>query len=416
MRTEAGSAASRAAWGSAWLVPSRVERWSWFFLGGYLVFFIGLLATAHGLNDFAGRPLGADFSSFYSAGTLARLGLSPYDQSLLHQTQQSLFGTATPYFGFAYPPPFLLLLTPLSLLPYPFALAAWQAGTLTLYVVAMMRLRRVLTPHLPPRPFLLASLGFTAVFVSLYCGQNGLLSAALMTFAFSYLGSRPIPAGLCIGLLAFKPQLAILIPFALAASGRWRVFFAAALVVLILSALCTALFGLDVWKEFVAAGAYSRSAILDQGRVGYYKMMSTFSALRLVGVPVAAAYGAQALSTLVALLATMLVWRKPSDHRLQYAILCVSVFFATPFALDYDMTILAPALALLAAYGMDRELGPLSTSSLALLWIIPMLSRAGGLLHMPIGLLVAACVGAMIWTHAWSSWHRERTLSARDPR
>jgi hypothetical protein len=384
------------------MTPQRVERWSWLFLGGYLVFFAALVGTAHGLSDLAGRPLGADFSSFYCAGTLARLGQSPYDQALLYQTQQSLFGAATPYFGFSYPPIFLLLLAPLSLLPYPLALLAWQAGTLTLYGFAMMRLRRTLTPRLPARTFLPASLAFTAVFVSLSNGQNGLLSAALIAFAFSSLDAQPILAGISIGLMAFKPQLALLIPFALAASGRWRAFLAAALTALALCTLCTALLGPDVWKQFIAAGSYSREAILDQGRVGYYKMVSTFSAVRLVGAPLAAAYGTQGLSTLAALFATMLIWRKKADFRLQCAMLCMAAFFATPFALDYDMAILASALALLAAYGMDRGFSPHCAAALALLWIAPFLSRAAGLLHMPVALVLAACLGAWIWSLAYN--------------
>ncbi len=49
-----------------------------------------------------------------------------------------------------------------------------------------------------------------------------------MTGALLQLDKRPVLAGILFGLLAYKPQFGLLIPFVLAASGRWRTFAAAA--------------------------------------------------------------------------------------------------------------------------------------------------------------------------------------------
>jgi alpha-1,2-mannosyltransferase len=67
-----------------------------------------LAVTARGLSDYAGRPLGSDCSSFYAAGRLLLAGHSPYDQAGPRAMEQSLFGAATPFYSFAYPPVFLL--------------------------------------------------------------------------------------------------------------------------------------------------------------------------------------------------------------------------------------------------------------------------------------------------------------------
>jgi hypothetical protein len=243
--------------GNAWLTQTRAERWSWIFLGGYLVFFLSLLGTAHGMTDLVGRPVGADFSSFYSAGRIARLGGNPFDQVALYAAQRALFGAATPFYGFAYPPVFLLILAPLSLFSYPVALAIWQIGTSAIYLVAMDRLRISLAVYLPRWPFLLISLSFTAVFVSLTNGQNGLLAAGLFALGLAFLSSRPLLAGICLGLLVFKPQLGLLIPFALAIGGRWRTFAGASVTVMVLCTISYFAFGAEIGGPYSAQSYFS---------------------------------------------------------------------------------------------------------------------------------------------------------------
>ena len=82
-------------------------------------------------------------------------------------------------------------------------------------------------------------------------GHNGFLTAALLGAALIQLDRRPLLAGLLIGLLAYKPQFGLLIPLVLAASGRWRAFFAAAATVIVLALLVTLAFGVDVWTAFL---------------------------------------------------------------------------------------------------------------------------------------------------------------------
>jgi len=113
-----------------------------------IVVWIGL--SSHGV-DRNGKPLGTDFSSFYAAGSMALEGraAAAYDVTLHHAREQQVFGAATPYYAWLYPPLFFLIPTPLALLPYPLALAVWQFGTLILYLVVIgMILRGVRTDPL----------------------------------------------------------------------------------------------------------------------------------------------------------------------------------------------------------------------------------------------------------------------------
>src|SRR5271165_6372484 len=98
-----------------------------------------LIATSDGLNDRFGRPLGTDFSNVYAAGTLVRDGepQAPFDPARQYAREQAIFGPATPFYGWHYPPFFLLVAAALAFVPYPLALAVWQGATLLLYLLAL---------------------------------------------------------------------------------------------------------------------------------------------------------------------------------------------------------------------------------------------------------------------------------------
>ena len=55
--------------------------------------------------------------------------------------------------------------------------------------------------------------------------------------------------------------------------------------------------------------------------------------------------------------------------------LCLAAILATPYTLDYDMMVLAPAIAFLAADGMTRGFGPWEKTALAALWLVPLVAR-----------------------------------------
>jgi alpha-1,2-mannosyltransferase len=108
-----------------------------------------LAATANGLNDAGGRPLGTDFANVYAAGTLVLDGQpqAPFDPALQYAREQAIFGAATPFYGWHYPPFFLLVAAALALMPYKLALLAWQGATLALYLAA---LQAIVIGTLPP--------------------------------------------------------------------------------------------------------------------------------------------------------------------------------------------------------------------------------------------------------------------------
>ena len=204
-----------------------------------------LAISSHGLNDAQGRPLGTDFSNVYAAGTqvLAGMAPAPFDPALQYAREQAIFGAATPFYGWHYPPFFLFVAAALALLPYVPALIVWQVVTLALYLLAIRAILAA-APSLRRDPlWLLLALAFPAVFVNLGHGHNGFLTAALVGAGLALLDRRPIAAGILFGLLAYKPQFGILIPLVLVATGRWRTLAAAAATVMVLLLATVLAFG-----------------------------------------------------------------------------------------------------------------------------------------------------------------------------
>jgi alpha-1,2-mannosyltransferase len=388
----------------AWVTPERIRLVCAAILCVCAASILFLLLTADGRVDLKGRPLGTDFASFYSAGTFVLDGnpQAPYDLAHQEAREQAILGAATPLYSWFYPPFFLFVTAALALLPYGAALVTWLVVTLALYLLMIWTITGTeprIGPPVPDAPavgaavathdgrqfaasgrlgrgvVLLVSLSFPAVLVNLGHGQNGFLTAALLGGALATLRQRPIVAGLLFGLLAYKPQFGLMIPLALAAGGYWRCFIAAAAAIAVFAVAATAAFGLDVWRAFFDSTHVARTA-LEQGGIDWYKMQSLFAWARMWGAPVTVAYVLQVL--LIACLAGAVIWlwRSHAPFSIKAASLCLATVLATPFTFDYDMMVLAPAIAFLAMDGLVCGFGPWEKSALAALWLMPFIARS----------------------------------------
>ncbi|MFM9889334.1 MAG: glycosyltransferase family 87 protein [Rickettsiales bacterium] len=374
----------------AWVTRARIHTYCLMLLlmsvgvYGYLAF------SAHGLVDARGEPLGTDFSAIYAAGLLAQAGTpnAGFTLDALHAVQQHLFGPQVGAYGWYYPPVFLLLALGLSYLPYLAALVLWQGASLVLYV-------RSVAEILPWRQALLPALAYPAVFINLGHGQNGLLSAALLGAGLVLLRGRPVVAGVLLGMLCYKPQFGLLIPLALVAGAHWRAMFAATLTVLALCACATLMFGAEVWEAFAGALQFSRENVLEQGGGDFYKIQSVFAAVRLWGGGVAFAYAVQLGVTLGLAKTLWSFWRSPAADALKYAALIIATVLATPYSFDYDLTLLAPAIALLVQHGLRNGFAAYEKSLLAVVFISPLFLRSiAEYAHVPLG---AVLMGLLYW-------------------
>jgi alpha-1,2-mannosyltransferase len=365
----------------AFVTTERMRFVSLALLASYVLAFAWLALTAHGVNDAQGRPLGTDFSNVYAAGTYVLEGRpqAPFDPALQYAREQALFGAGTPFYGWHYPPFFLLIAAALALMPYVPALLLWQAATLALYLAVIRMTLRDCLP-LPARHgsawlWLLQALAFPAVFVNLGHGHNGFLTAALIGGGLVMLERHPRRAGFLFGLLVYKPQFGLLLPLALVASSRWQAVVAAAVTVAALVLATLLAFDPSTWVAFFASADFTRTVVLEAGNTGWPKIVSVFALVRMWGGSIAFAYGVQAATTLTLAAVLVWLWRLPVDYAFKAAALNVALVLATPYSLDYDMTALAPALAFLGAHGLARGFAPYEKTALAALWLAPLLAR-----------------------------------------
>jgi alpha-1,2-mannosyltransferase len=361
-----------------WLTGERIRLIAAAVLIASVAGFAFLVVTAHGGVDRQGRPLGTDFSNVYAAGTYVLEGRPdvPFDPPRQYAREQEIFGKATPFYGWHYPPYFLFVAGALAKMPYGLALAVWQASTLFLYLLMIWGIASPSRRAGGRGDLLLLALAYPAVLINIGHGQNGFLTAALLGGALVILDRRPIAAGILIGLLVYKPQFGLMIPLALIAGGYWRTFAAAAATVAVLTLVTTLAFGPEVWPAFKASTEFSRTVVLEQGQTGWPKIQSVFSWARMWGAPIPLAYALQGALTIGLGLAIVRLWRRAAAPALKSAALCLAAILATPYSLDYDMMVLAPAIAFLAADGLRRGFDPWEKTGLAALWLVPLVTRS----------------------------------------
>ena len=376
----------------SWLTPARIRGYALLVLAISLAGLIGLVATSQHLIDRNGKPIGTDFSNVYAAGVLTLSGKAPdaYDPKLQHAAEIAVFeGRDVPFFGWHYPPFFLMIAALLALMPYALALLCWLAVSLPAFMIAVHAI-------VPRRETWLVTAAFPAVFVNVGHGQNAFFTAALLGGFLTLLNRRPVIAGILLGLLSYKPQFGLLIPLVLLVTGRWTTILSATATVAVLIGASTLLFGMSVWHAFIESATFTRTIVLEAGGTGWEKIQSLFSAVRMWGGSIDAAYAAQGALALTLAASVVWLWRSQAAFELKAAALAIACLLATPYVLDYDMVVLGIAIAFLVRHGLARGFHPYEISLLALAWAAPFLTRSiAGLSGVPLGLIVMLALYAM---------------------
>ena len=382
----------------SWLTLDRLRAYTILLTLASLLGVGFLWLSGNGLLDSSGRPIGTDFANPYSAGLMAQRGeaAAAYDYATQYKAQQAMFAQVLddpddlPFYGWHYPPVFFLAAVSFASLPYIPALLIWLGSTFGLYLAAM---RTVIAGHVEYPGFtLFLAAAFPAVFVTITHGQNAFLTAGCLALGLALLDRRPLLAGLFIGLLCYKPHLGILLPVILAAGGYWRTFASAAVTVIVLCGITLAVFGTEPWLAFLESRTVTRTIVLEEVSTGWYKIQSAFSAVRGLGGSVAVAYVVQGAVGLLVLAGLVWLWRGGATPAAKAAA-CIGSALMTPYVLDYDLMVLAPALAFLALDGEKRGYRPYEITLLASVWIMPLIARpVAQYAFLPVGLLVMLTV------------------------
>jgi hypothetical protein len=318
---------------------------------GYLIVLGGSYLQGHFLTDPQGRPIANDFVNVWAAGRLALDGQAPaaYDWTLHRAAEVRAVGyDFDGYYGWHYPPPAFFFAAALAALPYLVAAVVWLLTTLAAYVAAIAGI-------LGLRTGVLFALGFPAAIWNVTAGQNGFLTAALIGGTLGLLERHPALAGICLGLLTYKPQFGLLFPIVLIADRRWLTIAVATLVALLLAALSWLAFGSASWAAFVHWTPISNRVLIDQGALDWYRLQSVFALVRAHGGSETLAWIVQGALMLLLAIGLAWLWKSRAAFELKAAALTAGALLATPYLFMYDLVVLAVAVAFLLRLALARE-------------------------------------------------------------
>jgi arabinofuranan 3-O-arabinosyltransferase len=336
-----------------------------------------------------------DFANYWMAARLVFEGrtqdlFGPHPGYFVHMRET--FGADYPWHNWSYPPNYLFTVLPLGFLPYKVAMVAYLLGTFLLFCGAF---------HLgdkKPGVFQLVLL-IPAVFANIDAAQNGFLTAALLIGGLAARETRPIFAGILIGLLTVKPQLGFLLPLLLLFERRWLVIGVAAATAIALGALSLVIFGLASWQGYLHDIVPYQTKVMAEMHGPFQLMVpSTLGSFLSFQAPFETAMAIHLVvaATALALYCASLQLLKNPGARAASTVF--AIFVITPYSVTYDLVSLSAAVCLWCVADARRSGRPadrylvLACMAVALL---PMLTPAiivAGLPVSPLVIIAAWCL------------------------
>jgi len=214
---------------------------------------------------------------------------------------------------------------------------------------------------------------------------------------------RPVLAGICLGLLSYKPQYGLLFPLVLVASARWTVFVTAGITAVATAFVSWLAFGTESWQAFFHWMPMFSQAFLTEGRAPWGKMQSIFASVRYFGGAEQLAWVFQWIlgGTVAVMLALM--WRSRISYPLKAAALAAGTLLTTPYLFLYDVMVLAIAVAFLVRVGLRQGFARYELPALGLVAALLMFYPLAGA---PTGFVATLIVSGLIagrcglWLHS----------------
>jgi len=270
---------------------------------------------------------------------------------ILNQTHAPWLMAPLAFHPWLYPPYTLLLALPFAYVPWLVSYCGFQALSLAGMVWALKQ-------WCPPGRatwFIVGGVVLCpATAFTLGAGQNSFLTASLVLGGMYCLERRRLVAGMLLGLLVFKPQLAIMVPLALAAERRWHVLATAAATAIALLLLSLIIPGLALWRGWLHLFLSGDPAFREWIAQGRLHGQSVFTCLHLVGLPDSFANAGQSLAVACSALLVWVAFRSTMPRQEKLAVLLCAMILAAAHVGDYDAILLGIAATIILAQGMQR--------------------------------------------------------------
>ena len=359
-----------------------------------------------GLQDRNGKLKGTDFLHLYTLGSLAvaHRGADLYDinaQAAL--ASQRVPEAAGIRYLPLYPPQVSIFFAPLAHLSYGWALILWWSLSGVIYASCCYSVWRACQNL---REFggtiALLALALPAFFHLIAWGQTSAIALACFTGMFFLLRDRhEFLAGLVLGCMIFKPQLALAAVIVFISIGAWKVVAGAALSAAAQLSIGVLYYGIEPFCQWMRMLRNVRALLpLLEPKPYQTHSLRTFWSM-LVPRP-ALSLALYTLSAAIVLGLTIACWRRSPTVplSLRYSALLLASVLLAPHLTVYDLVILAPAFILLADWLVAQPLAP-STRQLGtllyLVYMLPLLGFSARWTHLQLSVLAMAATLYLIW-------------------
>ena len=389
---------------AAWLTAHRLRAHG-FILALCLWSVYGWNMATPGLLDRGGNLKGTDFLHFYTLGSLALAhgGADLYNS----QAQSAIAAARAPsaagiQYLPLYPPQVSLLFAPFAELPYSEALILWLALSSLLYGLCCYAVWRA-CPNLHNQKLTasILAIAFPAFWHLIAWGQTSALALACFTLAFFALRiHREFLAGLALGCLIFKPQLAVAVALVFLVTLNWKVISGALLSAVAQLSAAWFYYGAGPLRDWTHTLLnVPRHLALLEPRLYQTHSLRTFWTMLVPWFSVSLAL--YLISAILVFISTVASWRSRLPLSVRFSALLFATVLLAPHLTVYDLVILAPAFLLLSDWIVaqpDLAATRYLKFLLYLAFVLPLLGPLARWTHFQLSVLVMAGILYEIWS------------------
>jgi hypothetical protein len=359
-----------------------------------------------GLRDRAGNLKGTDFLHFYTLGSLALAhgGADLYDITAQAElAAQRVPAAAGIRYLPLYPPQVSIFFMPFASLSYSCALILWLGLSSLIYGLCCYAVWRA-CPNLRHERFtvLILAIAFPGFWHLIAWGQTSALALACFTLAFFALrNEHDFLAGIAIGFLIFKPQLAVAPALVFVVTLRWKIIGGAVASAAAQLSAAWLYYGSGPLRDWLRTMRNAPHLLpLLEPKPYQNHSLRTFWTL-LVPWPAAAVALWIVTAVLVSAL-TVAAWRNcvSLPLSLRYSALLLAAVLLAPHLTVYDLVILAPAFLLISDWigsQVNHPATPQLKLSLYATFALPLLSPLTRWTHLQLSVPAMAVLLYGIW-------------------
>jgi|SRR5579872_419498 len=387
---------------AALLTPRRIRAHAWILV--FCLWGVCILDYARpGLFDRAGNIKFQDFLQFPISAQLISHGRANdlYNDQVLTQAVQKISGSTEVELKYFYGPQVALPFLPLARFSFLTQAAIWVVLSLLIYFVCVGSVFTSCTALNGKLGLvLLCAIAYPPLFHFFVRGQVSAVPLLVITASyFALRAEREWLSGIILGLLVFKPQFLVAIPFVLVFARAWKIFTGLVLSVVAQLVLTYLYFGRAVMRAYFTMLLHSASRPGSTELVLSATQMHSFYSFWELLIHWSPAVSVLYLLSTIAIIAlAAVVWRSAVPLALRFSALLLAAVLANPHIYIYDLLVLAPVFLLLADWSIENAGHPETPALRLLLYLMFLLPLFGPLsrwTHLQLSVIVFV---ALVWT------------------